>query len=490
LIKDGYNKYLQQLQPGGKYTPQTPKFGFILRSAVVKAFPGLHIDIPFPKTVDTKIETRAPISHLTAINDTTLMCLLDRLPEELEKIQLTQPPHQQRFSLGESITPGKDLDPPSVEFELLELVTDKDHIPLGDEGQWDRIPAKPPISSTTVWDPHTRCMNMPELKTLILNNMTKNPQNKSCEFYKDPIVTSLPIALQLNDPCYYLNYKNLTPVYQPQTPRQLWSGPTAGASTTAPTPPTPALPIASPNLPIAIIPSQPTTAPIQTLTPPHIQTGISTTPTLKGTGPAITGTPHIQYTISIFPDYLPYAKASHPDFTIPTHNTYLMDLIFSIKRTNLPSANDTFSLSSIVLDIPLSPANSKDPVPEPLLKYPYAGPGPRMLSNLRFTVSLNRVGNILQCVLVPRGKTAVGMLDRRLMDLSFKLSQCEIAEIVKPQGVSYPRGSGKTGVVRDLGVVSVGWREGYTFAEGARQGVVGSDAPVAVFKDKGGSDVF
>jgi len=173
------------------------------------------------------------------------MCLLDRLPEELEKIQLTQPPHQQRFSLGESITPGKDLDPPSVEFELLELVTDKDHIPLGDEGQWDRIPAKPPISSTTVWDPHTRCMDMPELKTLILNNMTKNPQNKSCEFYKDPIVTSLPIALQLNDPCYYLNYKNLTPVYQPQTPRQLWSGPTAGAPTTAPTPPTPALPIAT-----------------------------------------------------------------------------------------------------------------------------------------------------------------------------------------------------------------------------------------------------
>jgi hypothetical protein len=494
-IKDGYNLYLKQLQPGGKYTPQTPKFGFILRSAVVKAFPGLHIDIPFPTGVDTTVEARAPICHLTAINDTTLMCLLDRLPEELQIIMLTQPPHQQRFSLGENIAlratkPDGTTIPASVEFELLELVTDKNHIPLGDQKEWERLT---PISSTKVWSEETRCMDMPELKKLILENMTKE-SNKSHKFYNDDVVTSLPIALQLNDPCYYLNYKNLTPVYKKQTPRQLWSGSTTGASTMPTTPPpAPSLPIASPNLPTAKNPpSQPAKAPI-TLTPPHIQTGISTTPTLKGTGPAISGTPHIQYTISIYPDYLPYAKASHPDFTIPTHNTYLMDLVFSVKRTNLPSGQDTFSLGSIVLDIPLSPADGSKPGPkdpEPLLKYPYSGPGPRMLSNLRFTVSLNRVGNILQCVLVPRGKLAISMLDRRLMDLSFKLSQCEIAEIVTAQGISYPRNSGKSGVVTGLGVCKVFWREGYTFAEGGKQGVASSEDPVLVFKDKGGSDAF
>jgi len=133
-----------------------------------------------------------------------------------------------------------------------------------------------------------------------------------------------------------------------------------------------------------------------------------------------------------------------------------MDLIFSLRRVNLPSASDNFFLSSIVIDLPLS---SPDPKiapkpkdPESLLLYPYTGPGARMLSNLRFTISLNRPvdTNILQLVLVPRGKTAITMHDTRLMDLSFKLSQCAIGPIIHPANVSYPRGNGwKPGTVSE-----------------------------------------
>jgi hypothetical protein len=93
-----------------------------------------------------------------------------------------------------------------------------------------------------------------------------------------------------------------------------------------------------------------------------------------------------------------------------------------------------------------------------------------MLSNLRFTVSLthNEKDNLLQCVLVPRGTTDVTMTDTRLMDLSFKLSQCQFAPIAYPNNVSYPPKSRKTGQVTGLGIVDVAWREGYQFVKGGQ----------------------
>lgn len=86
------------------------------------------------------------------------------------------------------------------------------------------------------------------------------------------------------------------------------------------------------------------------------------------------------------------------------------------------------------------------------------------------------------------------MLDRRLMDLSFKLSQCEIAEIVQNGGqggnVPYPRGSGKTGVVPNLGTVNINYREGYCFAPDGQVTYAPSAAPVVVYKNNGGDDSF
>lgn len=334
------------------------------------------------------------------------MCLLDRLPEELESITLTQPPHQQRFSLGESITvtqPPNQQSPPlgDVEFELLQLITDPNFIP---KGEWPRI--DPPVHSSTLWDPGSRCFDVKVLKQIISDGMAQLPPPAPTTHYDDSIVTSLPIALQLNDPCYYLRYHNLNSQYTTQTMRQLWSGSSNTGANSGGNNSSGTLPSASPNLPIAgNPPTQPAPSPVPSLVPPHIQTGISTSPNLLGDGPAVSGTPHIQYTCAVYPDYLFYPKPDHPDYTIPTHNTYLMDLVFSVKRTNLPSVNDRYFLSSIAFDIPLSIDQPTAKDPEPLLKYPYSGPGPRMLSNLRFTVSLNRVGNILQCVLVPRGKT-------------------------------------------------------------------------------------
>jgi hypothetical protein len=86
------------------------------------------------------------------------------------------------------------------------------------------------------------------------------------------------------------------------------------------------------------------------------------------------------------------------------------------------------------------------------------------------------------------------MVDTRLMDLSFKLSQCQIAPIVQNGGkgsnVPYPRGSGKTGSVPNLGTVNINYREGYCFVPGGQVTYAASAVPVVVYKNNGGDDSF
>jgi len=299
-IKDGYNAYLKQVLPSTTHTPQTPRFGFILRSAVVKAFPGLHIDIPFPDGTDLRKETRATICDLTALNDSTIMCLLDRGPEELQSITITQPPHQQRFSLGENIDPKTN----TVEFSIMDLYTDSTKVPQG--VPWPRTDPSHLIKDPNVYNATTRCFDVEILKNIIKANM--KPEN-----YNDLIVTSLPIALELNDPCYFLKYKNAAAKYIPQTPHQLWSGPTISPpAQTTPTPSKP-LPSASPSVPTAQPPSVPTETPVPSL-PPSLEPTHTTTPTPIAHGPAVAGTPRLQsvpISLSPSPLILPHIQSTN-----------------------------------------------------------------------------------------------------------------------------------------------------------------------------------
>jgi hypothetical protein len=508
-IKQGYNRFLRQSLPTGKVTlpeeaktadllsqehfPQVPRFGFIIRSAVIKAFPGLHMDIKFAPGGEN--DKRSTICHFTQVNDTTLMCLLDRGPEELPDITMSQPPHQQRFSLGEDILIGAKLDDgriggvfengegkpikefeTAVEFDFAQLYTSKAQADKAKGGEW---PALGFSYSTTLYDPVTRLFHVKELKTLIQDAMAsvlKDRPNPK-ELYDDTQVTSLPIALELNDPCYYLKLHNNGAIYAAQQIRQLWTRPMPTPPVKPPdTKPSSNLPVAGPPNTHPQVPNPPF------LPPPHFQSGAKSSNDLIGVshGGAVGGTPHLQYTCAIYPDYKDYPKlALDPDFTIPTKNTYLMDLIFSVRRTNAPSQNDTFRLSSIVIDIPLSNGSA-----EPLLVHPHDGPNPRMLSNLRFTASFNRKDDVLQCVLVPRGKTSIPMTDRKLVDLSFKVANCHIAPIVTPTDVLFPRGSGKTGLppVKGLGTVHCKYREGYVMTEGAAPLFVDSAVPITVYK--------
>ncbi|KAK5655814.1 hypothetical protein OQA88_5352 [Cercophora sp. LCS_1] len=159
-LKNNLNRYFKtELDPvvGSKlnYRPQIPCFGFLLRSSVVRAFPDLQIHAPWFKPKDDKGEAllhgeREPVLRFETIDKDTLLCLFDRMPgskywEESMQITLSQPPHQQCFSLGGQ--DGLDSDQVAVSFQSTYTTIDN---PVGERYdtlrtvKWSRIDPKGP----------------------------------------------------------------------------------------------------------------------------------------------------------------------------------------------------------------------------------------------------------------------------------------------------------------------------------------------------------
>lgn len=112
------------------YFPQIPRFGFLLRSLVVKAFPNLEVHAPWAAGDDPAAADgndgpiREPVLRLERIDKDVLLCLFDRTPGSPHfdpKVQITisQPAHQQCFRLG--IQGG--VTPSSVEMQFSQLFT-------------------------------------------------------------------------------------------------------------------------------------------------------------------------------------------------------------------------------------------------------------------------------------------------------------------------------------------------------------------------------
>src|SRR5204862_1524296 len=97
-IKKQYNTYLSKpVRDSGGIKPQIPCYGFIIRSKLIKAMPDLRITVKWAGATDLD-EPGKPhsVCRWTRWDDETLMALLDRQPQELESIRLSQPPHQKR----------------------------------------------------------------------------------------------------------------------------------------------------------------------------------------------------------------------------------------------------------------------------------------------------------------------------------------------------------------------------------------------------------
>ncbi|KAM5511511.1 hypothetical protein FOXYSP1_11611 [Fusarium oxysporum f. sp. phaseoli] len=130
---DRYSKTeLDKSRAGHK--PQSPKFGFFIRSEVLTAWTDLRVAAPFPN--DDWRGDKVEILETRRVAQDTIMVLLDRCPEDkataenipstasdevrsrllasvtpasdpiylLDSITISQPPHQQGFSLGTQLT--------------------------------------------------------------------------------------------------------------------------------------------------------------------------------------------------------------------------------------------------------------------------------------------------------------------------------------------------------------------------------------------------
>lgn len=474
-IKDCYNEYLKT--PIHDCNPQIPNFGFVIRSAVIKAFPDLQIEIVY-KTPDKKM---ADICRHTNIDATTMLCLLDRKPEEIEYIKLSQPPHQQRFSLGNKLTSQY------FGFELRRLYTK--NLPTDPKNSsWPSVKGKPKhyfnpkvsvssrpppdadidyVFDTEWYNWDTRCINLKPFAAAMpsILKAERNADNPPQEVYDDDIITSVQMGLELNDPCYFLQFDKASTAPSPApVPRQLWTGkakpkppPRDKDPVVVPGPPDPSgprppaqapAPTPAPRDPIPRAPSAPTHV-------KKVQVNDIGTPS-PSSRDFPTGNLRSRYIVNIYPDFSKhFPKARDANFTIPTKYPYLIDLIISVRRNNVADPTIDYNLQEIVVNLPIAKAKQAN---EPLLEG-YDGPGGRMLSNLRYNVMLNMSDTTLQCRVVPRGNPTINISSKKTDELSFKLSECFVGKVLHSKLEQSVDRDGP--VIRDVGVVQCGWIESY-----------------------------
>jgi len=463
LIKETFNTYLANDVPDAGFKPQIPGYGFMIRSKLIKFMPDLQITVKWNNP-----DGRFPVCRWTKWDDQTLMCLLDRQPEELQAITLSQPQHQQRHALGSHIeaTAGKE----AVTFVLRKLFTKGPGIAeTGND-------ISGPMTKTWL-DFASRSVNT-RLMARDINQQLQFGKPGDDTEYIDPTPNSCELGLELNDPSYYFQIvppPGVDPTPQPRNRKLFVQGSEASSTREA-------IDLISrpANVKHAVILIEgidpavglqkreaPTTTPGSAIQAPHKQALISPKqPTLNiSLSGHQSARVQSKFDLRIFPDYRkvpfrfpgPKEKYSAIDY-VPTGNIYYFDLVFSIRKRE----KSTLKLLKIVFDIPVQPIKGKAPR-EPLIGADYDGPGVRMLSNQHFVPFILRDATqaLLHIELVPRSATldkALPLGGNDTAELGFRLAECNISQIesitkVEIDGERKPQSRGK---------VLITWTEWYS----------------------------
>ncbi|EXJ70272.1 uncharacterized protein A1O5_06340 [Cladophialophora psammophila CBS 110553] len=420
--------------------PQIPSCGFILRSALVKVMPDLRITVTWKDAHPDMV----PVCRYTKLNDTTILCLLDRSLEQLKSIELAQPPHQQRFSLGYQLIGT----PPTVEFKLRQLYTRASEERL--ESEWPVVPdnKEPTIEQQQSWfDFPSRCLKTVKMASEMNSLLQKDTPEDG---YVDKVTSSVVLGLELNDPSYYFRIvptslgSDNTPGLDnvPLVQRQLWVGLERKPKHPDPGPipkpdPSPALP-ATPAKPIS-----------QNIQPPSNSPGGNTTgKTLSdylGTQPSNPIHRDRRFLVTIYADYKGLPPTHRPDgrpfesnvfdsnHHLPTQNNYYYDIVVSIRRDPLVGASE-YELTEIGVEFPTDGVMKAPGQLESLLEQSYTGPGVRMLNNQRFVPYLNFTADYLQVRLMPRYASARPFMvinDARTVDISFRLGEANVSRVAR-----------------------------------------------------------
>lgn len=205
----------QALATGGvSGTPiPVPRSGFVVRSAIIKAAPDIRVKVTRFRFDDTStwVEDAAydPLLRHTRLDDYTILCLLDTPLDQICKITLAQPPHQQRFAF--SVQPTIDPDTGAVtaitnDLQVSALYTNEKVAPEGHgaAGKWPKLPDEFQFTSTqeaALYDYTIRCIAPDEIARQVNKQLGAWSAAASNSPYTDTAPDSCVVGLLLNDPC-------------------------------------------------------------------------------------------------------------------------------------------------------------------------------------------------------------------------------------------------------------------------------------------------
>ncbi|KAJ4314162.1 hypothetical protein N0V84_009046 [Fusarium piperis] len=418
-IKGAINTYLETTNPVTGYRPQIPSYGMILRSDLVTRFPDLKVEAPIP---DKAYEAgRAPILRQQIIGDGLLLCLFDRVPgqdDEMPVLSITQPPHQQTFALGDALTPDllklsykRTYTVEKDEYEyaeaLIEKTIERQHETPGHPAE----SGPPPF----MWGDQSSCRFI--LADAWAQDVVSTLRAKMPLDFTDTAMTSSVAGFQLGMPIYRFcigDSESLKPVKlsldaKPRPRGLQMLGPMLSGLEEPE-------PLAMAAAAVLDRPSPLVTLKLESGPPPHFRN--TPTPTIK--------------TLDIAQDQhhtagkAEFAYAAHaieaPFGPLPVGRGPL-DLIFTVKRSDEQLLFKDYWIKRITIRLP---RGSKKDETANLLEN-YHGPGPTMLSNLRFNVLAENTPTSLLIQLQPRSRKArgEGVLISRVEECGFILPLVE-----------------------------------------------------------------
>lgn len=199
-----------------------PRSGFVLRSSVIKVAPDIKVTVTrFKQDVTTQawVEDTEydPLLRHTRLDDFTILCLLDTPLDQICRITMAQPPHQQRFALSgklvETTGPTTKVTTTTYQPEVLvqklytnEATAEREAAAANPPGSWAELDAKYQMidsgEETGFYHLPTRRIAADEIARHVVTKLSQwNTDSGSSAPYTDSVPDSCVLGLQLNDPC-------------------------------------------------------------------------------------------------------------------------------------------------------------------------------------------------------------------------------------------------------------------------------------------------
>ncbi|KAJ1323715.1 hypothetical protein MN608_10960 [Microdochium nivale] len=217
-IKQALNKYIRskpELQP---HAPQIPTYGFFLRSDLVSMFPDLRVTT---QQKSKEVPKRAPLLRHNIMADGVMLGMFDRIPGtgDFTSLILTQPPHQQRFSVARDLEADKISLAIRKQYTVAQDIREQDddrHDPFDNEHTTGLdLPTGPSSKKNAfIWGSEPGKLNLRllrpdrfaqlQLDVLRAHMDSFGPADHRQKYFEDDTPTSALLAMQLNDDVFNL----------------------------------------------------------------------------------------------------------------------------------------------------------------------------------------------------------------------------------------------------------------------------------------------